>query len=59
MKNQQQIERIIYDFERGNKLGEKSTRRLLGVLLTMAQELDDINRERTSGCDILPHCLSK
>lgn len=58
MKNQQQIERIIYDFERGNKLGEKSTRRLLGVLLTMAQELDDINRER-GGCDILPHCLSK
>jgi hypothetical protein len=41
-----QANRLKFDFERGHRLGEKSTARLLDLVLQMAQELDELRLER-------------
>lgn len=45
MKRVPEAERIKEDFEHGHKLGEKSTARLIDFLVTLAQDIDDLNCE--------------
>lgn len=40
-----EFERILYDFQRSHKLGEKSTERLLKALVGLAERVDNLKED--------------
>jgi hypothetical protein len=46
MRHADEVRRIIEDFGHGKQLGERSTRRLLNMLLRLADRVDTLEDER-------------